>query len=114
MAIGDKILTLRKERGWSQQKLAQKVGTSGPIIGRYERGEMVPSVEVAKKLADTFGITLDYLVDDTGGVTEIKDKVMLKRLMELEALDTEDQKTIVHVLDSLLRDAKAKKAYAPQ
>jgi hypothetical protein len=39
---------------------------------------------------------------------------MLKRLMELEALDTEDQKTIVHVLDSLLRDAKAKKAYAPQ
>jgi transcriptional regulator with XRE-family HTH domain len=113
MAIGDKILTLRKERGWSQQKLAQKVGTSGPIIGRYERGEMVPSVEVAKKLADTFGITLDYLVDDTGRAAEIKDKTMLKRLMELEALDTEDQKTIVHVLDSLLRDAKAKKAYAP-
>lgn len=85
MAIGDKILTLRKERGWSQQKLA-----------------------------DTFGITLDYLVDDTGRAAEIKDKTMLKRLMELEALDTEDQKTIVHVLDSLLRDAKAKKAYAPQ
>jgi transcriptional regulator with XRE-family HTH domain len=35
MAIGDKILTLRKEREWNQQKLAQKVGTSGPIIGTY-------------------------------------------------------------------------------
>ncbi|UCF95714.1 MAG: helix-turn-helix transcriptional regulator, partial [Desulfobacterales bacterium] len=39
MAIGDKILALRKQRGWSQQQLAKKVGTSGPIIGRCERGE---------------------------------------------------------------------------
>jgi len=112
MAIGDKIQTLRKEHGWSQQQLAKMVGTSGPIVGRYERGEMTPSVEVAKKLADTFDVTLDFLVDDTGKTAEIKDKAMLNRIMEIQALDTEDQKTIVHVLDSLLRDAKAKKAYA--
>ncbi len=94
--------------------MAKKIGTSGPIVGRYERGEMTPSVEVAKKLADTFDVTLDYLVDDTGKAAEIKDKAMLQRIMEIQALDSEDQKTIVHVLDSLLRDAKAKKAYAPQ
>jgi transcriptional regulator with XRE-family HTH domain len=46
--VGDKILALRKQQGSSQQQLAKKVGASGPIIGRYERGEMVPSVEVAK------------------------------------------------------------------
>ena len=114
MAIGDKIQTLRKQHGWSQQQLAKKIGTSGPIIGRYERGEMTPSVEVAKKLADTFDVTLDFLVDDTGKTAEIKDKAMLQRIMEIQALDSEDQKTIVHVLDSLLRDAKAKKAYASQ
>jgi len=114
MAIGDKIQTLRKQHSWSQQQLAKKIGTSGPIVGRYERGEMTPSVEVAKKLADTFDVTLDYLVDDTGKTAEIKDKAMLQRIMEIQALDTEDQKTIVHVLDSLLRDAKAKKAYASQ
>jgi transcriptional regulator with XRE-family HTH domain len=114
MAIGDKIQTLRKQHGWSQQQLAKKIGTSGPIVGRYERGEMTPSVEVAKKLADTFDVTLDYLVDDTGRAAEIKDKAMLRRIMEIQALDTEEQKTIVHVLDSLLRDAKAKKAYAAQ
>jgi transcriptional regulator with XRE-family HTH domain len=34
MAIGDKILALRKQHGWSQQLLAKKVGTSGPIIGK--------------------------------------------------------------------------------
>jgi len=112
MAIGDKILSLRKERGWSQQQLAKKIGTSGPIVGRYERGEMTPSVEVAKKLADTFGITLDYLVDDAGRVTDIKDKAMLERLKEIEGLDQEEKKTVVHVIDSLLRDAKARKTYA--
>jgi hypothetical protein len=55
---------------------------------------------------------LDYLVDDTGEAAEIKDKAMLQCIMDIEALDAEDQKTIVHVLDSLLRDTKAKKAYA--
>jgi len=63
----------------------------------------VPSVQVAKKLADTFSATLDFLVDDTGRAAKIKDKAMLKRLMELETLDIEDQKIIVYVLDSLLR-----------
>jgi len=112
MAIGEKIQALRKQHGWSQQQLAKMIGTSGPIVGRYERGEMTPSVEVAKKLANTFDVTLDFLVDDTGKTAEIKDKAMLQRIMEIQALDSEDQKTIVHVLDSLLRDAKARKAYA--
>ncbi len=111
MAIGDKILKLRKDRKLSQQKLAKLIGTSGPIIGRYERGEMVPSVEVAGKLADVFDVTLYYLVDNTGKVAEIKDKVMLKRLTDVEQLDEEDKNTILKVVDSLLRDAKAKKAY---
>jgi len=114
MTIGGKINALRKKQGWSQQQLAKKIGTSGPIIGRYERGEMTPSVEVAKKLADIFGVTLDFLVDDTGSAAEIKDKAMLQRLMDIEALELEDKKTIVQVIDSLLRDAKARKTYAAQ
>ncbi len=111
MTIGEKINKLRKERGWSQQSLAKQLGTSGPVIGRYERGEMMPSVEVAGKLADAFGVTLDYLVDTTGNIAEIKDKSMLARLADIERLDSEDKKTIIKVVDSLLRDAKAKQAY---
>ena len=94
--------------------MAKMIGTSGPIIGRYERGEMVPSVEVAKKLADTLGVTLDYMVDDAGRNADIKDKAMLQRLMDIEAMETEDKKAIVQVIDSLLRDAKARKTYAAQ
>jgi transcriptional regulator with XRE-family HTH domain len=94
MAIGDKIQTLRKQHSWSQQQLAKKIGTSGPIVGRYERGEMTPSVEVAKKLADTFDVTLDYLVDDTGKAAEIKDKAMLQRIMEIQTLTRKIKKPL--------------------
>lgn len=114
MALGDKLLKLRKDRKLSQEKLAKLIGTSGPIIGRYERGEMVPSVEVAGKLADVFGVTLDYLADDTGRVAEIKDKDMLKRLTDMERLNAEERTIILKVMDSLLRDAKAKKAYGAE
>ncbi|MBU1581567.1 MAG: helix-turn-helix transcriptional regulator [Proteobacteria bacterium] len=92
--------------------MPKKLGTSGPIIGRYERGEMTPSVEVAKKLANIFSVTLDYLVDDTSTLTDIKDRSILNRIIEIEKLENQDRKTIIHVIDSLLRDAKARKTYA--
>ena len=111
MMFGDKILRLRKEKKWSQKKLASMIGTSGPVLGRYERGEITPSVEVAKKLAEAFGVTLDYLVDESGAVAEVTDRETLNRITEIDHLDQEDRKTIIHVIDSLLRDAKAKKAY---
>ena len=111
MTLSDKILRLRKEKKWSQKKLAGMIGTSGPVLGRYERGEITPSVEVAKKLAEAFGVTLDYLVDESGAVAGVTDKKMLNRITEIGHLDQEDRKTIIHVIDSLLRDAKAKKAY---
>ncbi|NOZ95401.1 MAG: helix-turn-helix transcriptional regulator, partial [Acidobacteria bacterium] len=49
--FGAKILELRKKQGWSQPQLGKMIGTSGAIIGRYERGEITPSIEVARKLA---------------------------------------------------------------
>ena len=111
MTLSEKILRLRKEKKWSQKKLASMIGTSGPVLGRYERGEITPSVEVAKKLAEAFGVTLDYLVDESGAVAGVTDREMLNRITEIDHLDREDRKTIIHVIDSLLRDAKAKKAY---
>ena len=45
-------------------------------------------------------------------MTDLKDKAMLERLKEIEVLDQEEKKAVVHVIDSLLRDAKARKTYA--
>lgn len=107
--LGDTIHKLRKEKEWSQPQLGKMVGTSGAVIGRYERGDMTPSVKVARNLAHAFGVTLDYLV--SGIETDIRDKEMLIRWQELEALPKEDKERIIFVIDALIRDAKARKAY---
>ena len=109
--FASRLLALRKERGWSQPELAKKVGTSGAIIGRYERGEITPSIGVAQKLADVFGVTLDYLVSDKEVPNILQDKVMLERWKEIDTLTPPERERIVSVLDSLIRDAKARQAY---
>lgn len=109
--FSQRILMLRKQRGWSQPALGKQIGTSGAIIGRYERGEITPSIEVAKKLADAFGVTLDYLVDDKELPNILQNPVMLTRWREIDALEPTEQARILSVVDSLVRDAKARQAY---
>ncbi|QTY26809.1 helix-turn-helix transcriptional regulator [Flavobacterium sp. CS20] len=50
MNIVNKISDLRKEKGLSRDTLGKLVGTSDAIIGRYEREEIIPSINVAKKM----------------------------------------------------------------
>jgi len=106
-----RLQQLRKERGWSQPELAKMIGTSGTIIGRYERGDMTPSIEVARKLAEVFQVTLDYLVSEHDLPEILKDQEMLDRWRNLGELSSEDKERILSVVDSFLRDAKTRKAY---
>lgn len=49
--------------------MGKAVGTSGVIIGKYERDEIKPSIDTASRIADALGVTLDYLVKDAGTKT---------------------------------------------
>jgi len=52
MNITQTMADLRKEKDWSQTDLATNSGVSREMIGKYERGDAVPSIEAAKKIAD--------------------------------------------------------------
>lgn len=110
MTFGEKLAYCRKQKKVSQQELGKLSGISGDIIGKYERDEMKPSIETAKKLADALEVSLDYLVGDAE--LKVLDKKTLQRIQEIEKLPEDERKVIYRVLDSLLRDAKAKQAYA--
>ena len=84
MDLGNKIVQLRKEKDLNRDELGKAVGTSGAIIGRYERNEITPSVEVAAKIADALDVSLDYLVGNTTFL--VKDKKMLYRLELLDKI----------------------------
>lgn len=110
--FGRRLQTLRREQGWSQPDLAQKIGTSGAVVGRYERGEITPSIEVARKLAEALGVTVDYLVSEHQLPEGLKDPAMLARWRALEELPPQDRERIFFLVDSLIRDAKARRTYA--
>ena len=112
MSFGKKIQELRKEADLSQEELAKKIGTSGAIIGRYERNEITPSIEVAKKIAAVFNVSVAYLLDKTGELSKFKDMEMIKRWEQIEKLPQNDKEHIIYVIDAMLRDASARKAYS--
>ncbi len=109
MTIGEHILILRKKHNLSQSALGKKVDTSGDIIGRYERDIMMPSIEVIMKIADALNVSIDFLV---GKTTLELDSNVLKRVEEVSKLNNEEKDKIFMVIDALIRDFKAKKAYS--
>lgn len=94
----------RKKKNISQEELAKILQTKGPVIGRYERNEITPSVEVAAKIADALDVSLDYLVGASSFV--VKDKKMLHRLELLDKIDDDDRETILKVVDNYLTTAQ--------
>ncbi|CAA0206985.1 helix-turn-helix domain-containing protein [Tenacibaculum maritimum] len=52
MTFGKKVAIERKKKKYSQDELAKKVGTISVTIGRYERDEIKPSIDIASKLSN--------------------------------------------------------------
>lgn len=89
----------------SQNDLGKVVGTSGDIIGKYERNEVKPSIDVAAKIADALNVSVDYLL----GKTKLRlDTNSLKRLEDIENLSDKDKDYIMYALDGLIKAAKLK------
>lgn len=109
MTFGERIISLRKKLKWSQDDLAKKVGTSAPIIGRYERNEIKPSIDTAKNIADALGVSIDYLISGSGGM--VLDKKTLQRLVDIQALDESKQHTLFDLIDTYIQNFKSKQVF---
>ncbi|MFA0963839.1 helix-turn-helix domain-containing protein [Roseivirga sp. BDSF3-8] len=74
------------------------------MFARYERDEMKPSIETAKKLADALEVSLDYLVGE--GDLKVLDKKTFQRLEDIDKLSEADKQNIFYTLDNLIKAAK--------
>ena len=61
--IGDRILSLLKQSGYSQKELASMVGVTEAAMSRYLKNEREPKIEVVANLATALNTTVDYLVN---------------------------------------------------
>ena len=64
MILADKIITLRKQLGWSQEELAEKLGISRQSVSKWESGMSIPDLERIVKMSSIFGVSTDYLLKD--------------------------------------------------
>ena len=60
---------IRRAKHWSQEVLAQKLGTSKQVISRYERGERIPKISIAIKYAEILGVSLKELIGSEAAPT---------------------------------------------
>jgi transcriptional regulator with XRE-family HTH domain len=108
--IGINITVLRKQKGWSQTELAKKIDCSRATLINYEGNKNTPSIEVAVKLAEVFNVSLDYLTGK-GKYIDYSNEV-IKRIEGIQNLDKTTQSEVFNIIDTYIRDASARQAYA--
>lgn len=64
MQFSQKLLELRKKRGFSQEDLAEKLNVSRQAISRWEMGSAMPDSSNLLKISDLFGVSIDSLLHE--------------------------------------------------
>ena len=108
--IGSKIIKLRKAKNWSQEDLGKEIGSSRVMIGKYERNDNAPSIEVLLKMAKAFDVTVDYIIGE--GQLSTYDKDVLKRIEDIEQLDDETRNKLFFLIDNIIQNFKTKQAFS--
>ncbi len=112
MTIGEKIKKLRKERGWSQEKLAEKIAVHRKTVTLYELGKSKPSADMVQKIASVFDVSSDYLLEDEPSKFAslgIKDKSMIPVYEEIDKLDSASKEIVKTIVESLSLRQQIKK-----
>lgn len=95
--LGDKIKTLRKKRNLTQVELAKKLTIAQSTLGMIESNQREGSKKTLKKLADFFGVTVDYLLSSDEEISDVVKEESTPyglSIKEQENIDEEAKKII--------------------
>ena len=105
--IGQRIARLRRERGITQEELAEQLGLGQSNVSDYERGVLrVQGSELIVKLTKTLDVSADELLGLTPrprANAAAKNRRILRRLQQLDRLPERDQQAILRTLDVFLK-----------
>ncbi|MBE3569982.1 MAG: helix-turn-helix transcriptional regulator [Bacillales bacterium] len=100
--IGERIRTFRKEKGLSQEELADIANLHATYIGQLERGEKNATLESIEKVAKALEISLEDLFRSIHPNPNSQEYTLSKIITRLQTQSIEDQKVFLHLLDVLL------------
>ena len=104
----DRLKALRTEHGWSQAELAEHIDSDARQVSRYENGKVAPGLEAVIRIAETFNVSVDYLVIETAPRRPLHapSSPIDARLADLDGLTDDERATIANVIDAITTKAK--------
>jgi transcriptional regulator with XRE-family HTH domain len=110
MSLQERVKQLRKEHGWSQGELAERVGGDPAQISRYENGRITPSADAVVKLAEVFDVSTDYLLVEDSPRRPFRgaEDALGDRLGTIGELSAEDLTLLLGFLDALVTKNRLK------
>lgn len=129
MKFEEKLMKLRKEKGWSQEELAEKLNVTRQTISKWELGQTVPDMYNLTKIAEVFGTTVSELyyekenTEDVNNLTEKDNKgtnkiiiivivAILAIILILVGIGAMVKGKIFNIFGNILETSKEKQNYA--
>jgi transcriptional regulator with XRE-family HTH domain len=106
--FGQRLAAVRKSRGWSQTKLAEKLGTNQKVIDYYERRAVNPSLEFIQKAAKVLEVSTVDLVGNESNNPRSKPgppPALALRFEQIRQLPRKEQDFVIRFLDTVLERA---------
>ena len=106
--LGERLARLRKERGYTQVELAEKIGTIQALISDYETDRLHLSAEMAIRFALALEVSLDELLHPKAIKPAPKKPSLklLRRLKQIESLPAAQQTAVLRTIDAFVRAAE--------
>jgi len=101
------LAALRKQKGMTQQQLADRVGVHVVQLRRYEAGTSQPTLDVIRSLAVALGISADTLLFAPG--ERGPDDALKLQFEAVSRFDPESKKVVQQVLDSMILQQEARR-----
>lgn len=104
--FGQRLALIRKEKGYSQEKLAEILGTTRPNIAYYERSAKNPTLDFIQRCADVLEVTAADLIGDGEAASTVRKRgpksALEKSYEQVSNLPRSKQQEILKVVDALL------------
>lgn len=100
MSIAQRLVSLRKQKGLTQQALADAIGLHITQVKRYEAGSSQPSLEALKKIAQTLRVTTDSLIFEPDELEPDED--LRLQFKAISNMPDQEQQVIKQLLEGMI------------
>ena len=103
---GERLARLRKERGWTQVELAERVGITQTLLSDYERGRLRLKADMIVQFSTALEVTTDELLQSNGARSPLRPKPSLRlqrRMEKIKKLPPHQQNYLLKTIDVFLK-----------